>query len=46
MEAAFKKVRAIVAIVATVVVGAAMFQTIGPASAAPVQSHHLCPPMC
>ena len=37
MEAAFTRFRTIIAIAATVVVGAAMFQTIAPASGEPAR---------
>ena len=47
MEAAFTKLRTVVAIVATIVMGAAMFQTIAPAAGdrarMPVGQ---CPPLC
>ncbi len=46
MEAAFKRFRTVIAIAATIVMGAAMTQTIAPAADSPVQVHHLCPPMC
>ena len=37
MEAAFKKFRTVIAIAATIVMGAAMIQTIAPAADKPVQ---------
>lgn len=46
MEAAFTKFRTVIAIVATIVMGAAMIQATGPAADRPVQMVHLCPPMC
>ena len=46
MEAAFTKFRTIVAIVATIVMGAAMVQTIAPAAGEPGRMPVACPPRC
>ena len=46
MEAAFTKFRMTIAIMATIVMGAAMFQAIAPADGASEPTHHICPPMC
>ena len=47
MEAAFTKLRTAVAIVATIVMGAAMFQTIAPAAGEPARMPvGNCPPYC
>jgi hypothetical protein len=47
MEAASKKFRTVFAIVATIVVGAAMIQTIAPASGEPARMPvGACPPHC
>ena len=49
MEAAFTKFRMVIAIMATIVMGAAMFQTIAPAtieSDDPAPRQHFCPPFC
>ena len=45
MEAAFTKFRMAIAIMATIVMGAAMFQTIAPAAES-AKTHHICPPFC
>jgi hypothetical protein len=47
MEAAFTKFRTVIAVVAMIVVAAAMFQTIAPASGDPARMPvTLCPPSC
>jgi hypothetical protein len=47
MEAASTRFRTIIAVVATIVVGAAMFQTIAPASGEPARMPGgYCPPSC
>jgi hypothetical protein len=46
MEAAFTKFRTAIAIMATIVIGAAMFQTIVPAAGESAKTHHICPPFC
>jgi hypothetical protein len=47
MEAAFTKFRTVIAIAATIVMGAAMFQTIAPAAGEPAQMPvGMCPPTC
>lgn len=47
MEAAFTKFRTVFAIVATIVVAAAAFQTIVPASGEPARMPGaICPPSC
>jgi hypothetical protein len=47
MEAASQKYRTIIAIVATIVVGAAMVQTIAPAQGEPARMPgSTCPPQC
>ena len=47
MEAAFTKFRAVIAIAATIVMGAAMFQTIAPVAGEPARMPvGACPPMC
>jgi hypothetical protein len=47
MEAAFTKIRTVVAIVATIVMGAAMTQTIAPAAGEPARMPgSSCPPIC
>ena len=46
MEAAFTKFRTLIAIVATIVVGAAMTQTIAPAGGEPTRMPYACPPIC
>ena len=47
MEAAFTKFRTTIAIMATIVIGAAMFQTIGPAAGEPARMPGSgCPPQC
>ena len=47
MEAAFTKLRTILAIMATIVMGAAMFQTIAPAASEPARMPgSQCPPHC
>ena len=47
MEAAFTRFRTVIAIVATIVVAAAMFQTGAPASGEPARMPvPLCPPNC
>ena len=47
MEAASQKLRTIIAIVATIVVGAAMIQAVAPGGAEPAHAHPpLCPPNC
>jgi hypothetical protein len=47
MEAAFTRFRTVIAIVATIVVAAAMFQTVAPASGEPARMPvPLCPPNC
>jgi hypothetical protein len=47
MEAAFTKLRTVVAIVATIVIGAAMIQTIAPAAGEPARMPSSnCPPTC
>ena len=47
MEAASTRFRTVLAIVATIVVGAAMFQTLAPASGEPARMPAgMCPPTC
>ena len=46
MEAAFTKVRTVTAIVATIVIGMAMVQTIAPAAADTARMPIACPPVC
>jgi hypothetical protein len=47
MEAVFTKFRTVFAIAATIVVAAAMFQTVAPASGEPARMPvPLCPPNC
>jgi hypothetical protein len=47
MEAAFTRFRTVIAIVATIVVGAAMVQTIAPAQGEPARMPgSTCPPLC
>ena len=47
METAFTKFRPVFAIVATIVVAAAMFQTVAPASGEPARMPAaVCPPTC
>lgn len=47
MEAAFTKFRTAIAVIATIVVAAAMFQTIAPASGEPARMPvPMCPPIC
>ena len=46
MEAAFTKFRTVVAIVATIVMGAAMVQTIAPVAGEPSRMPIACPPNC
>ncbi|HEY7344451.1 MAG TPA: hypothetical protein VH620_02740 [Gaiella sp.] len=47
MEAAFTRFRTVIAIVATIVVAGAMFQTVAPASGEPARMPvPLCPPNC
>ena len=47
MEAAFTKFRAVFAVVATIVVAAAMFQTVVPAAGEPARMPaNACPPIC
>jgi hypothetical protein len=47
MEAAFTMVRTVIAIMATIVVGAAMFQTMAPAAGEPARMPgSFCPPEC
>ncbi len=47
MEAAFTKFRTVFAVVATIVVAAAAFQTVVPASGEPARMPiPLCPPQC
>jgi hypothetical protein len=47
MEAAFTKFRTVIAIVATIVMGAAMVQTIAPAAGEPARMPGaICPPNC
>jgi len=46
MEAAFTRFRTAIAIVATIVVGAAMIQSVAPASGEPARSPVACPPVC
>ncbi len=47
MEAAFTKFRTVIAIVAMIVVGAATFQTVAPASGEPARMPAgACPPQC
>ena len=46
MEAAFTKFRTVVAVVATILVAAAMFQTVAPASGEPARMPIACPPNC
>ena len=47
MEAAFTKFRMVFAIVTTIVVAAAMFQAVAPASGEPARMPvSLCPPSC
>lgn len=47
MEAAFTRFRTVFAVVATIVVAAAMFQTIAPAAGEPARMPAgYCPPQC
>ena len=46
MEAAFTKFRTVIAIVATIVMGAAMVQSIAPAGGEPARMPYACPPNC
>jgi hypothetical protein len=47
MEAAFMRFRIVIAIVATIVVGAAMIQSVAPATGEPARMPiPLCPPNC
>ena len=46
MEAAFTKFRTVIAIAATIVMGAAMVQTIAPAPGEPARMPVACPPNC
>lgn len=46
MEAAFTRFRTVIAIVATIVAAAAMFQTVAPASGEPTRAPLQCPPHC
>ena len=46
MEAAFTKFRTVFAVVATIVVAAAMFQTVAPASGEQARRPVSCPPSC
>ena len=47
MEAAFTKFRTAIAIMATIVIGAAMFQTIAPMAGEPARMPGSgCPPQC
>jgi hypothetical protein len=47
MEAAFTRFRTVIAIVATIVMGAAMVQTIGPSAGEPARMPGTdCPPLC
>jgi hypothetical protein len=46
MEAAFTKFRTFVAIAATIVMGAAMMQTIAPEAGEPSRMPVACPPLC
>lgn len=46
MEAAFTKFRTVFAVVATIVVAAAMFQTVAPASGEQARMPVSCPPNC
>jgi hypothetical protein len=46
MEAAFKKLRTVIAIVAMIAAAAAMSQTVVPPSGKPVQMIIACPPNC
>lgn len=47
MEAAFTKFRTVFAVVATIVVAAAMFQAVAPATGEPARMPvPMCPPIC
>jgi hypothetical protein len=46
MEAASKRFRTVIAIVATIVMGAAMIQSIAPAAGEPARMPYACPPNC
>jgi hypothetical protein len=46
MEAAFTRFRTGIAIVATIVMGAAMIQTMAPATGEPARMPVSCPPAC
>ncbi|HEX2304389.1 MAG TPA: hypothetical protein VHH57_12250 [Gaiella sp.] len=46
MEAAFTRFRTGIAIVATIVMGAAMIQAIAPAPGEPARMPIACPPVC
>jgi hypothetical protein len=46
MEAAFTRFRTVVAIVATIVMGAAMYQTVAPAQGESARMPVTCPPRC
>ena len=46
MEAATQKLRAVIAIAATIVVGAVMVQSITPATGEPARMPYACPPNC
>ena len=46
MEAAFTRFRTVFAVVATIVVAAAMFQTVAPAPGQPARMPVSCPPSC
>ena len=46
MEAAFAKLRTIVAVAATIVVGAVLIQSVAQASGEPARAPIQCPPYC